>query len=521
MRRASVDRGVGERRRAACVVRASFLVGVALSVLGVSAFAITPPRLLSIDVDGRRGADSPLPFSRPPLSVLRESQKKVFAHYFTPFPLSLDNRDPATDYYTRNYLNPDGENGKFKQGGGYLRERPLPRAPRAEADWEARDMEEEVRRASEIGLDGFAADLLSSPLSTSSTHWRRVQRLLDAAQRVDPGFKIMLMPDMNVEYSSHPERLTDAIRALAAHPSALRLPDGRLVVAPYNAHNQSATWWKDWLDAMRSGGIDIALVPLFQGWRNYATAFAPFSAGMSDWGPRWPSGAASIVRDPAAAHDTYRVPIWMAPVAPQDYRPKAVLEGPDRTPVYWEAGNSQTFRTLWQSAIDGGADWVQVITWNDYGEHSEISPSTGIQHAFYDLTAYYAAWFKTGTAPPITRDVLYYFYRVQPTTAVPSAPQTLARRRGVDGPRDEVELLAFLTAPGTLEVELGGQTRRMDAGAGVTSFRVPLANGQPVFRLVRSGRTEITTTPPWTISDQVVYQDLLYRAGSNTRVPIR
>ena len=55
-------------------------------------------------------------------------------------------------------------------------------------------------------------------------------------------------------------------------------------------------------------------------------------------------------------------------------------------------------------AIDGGADWVQLITWNDYGEHTEIAPSTGTQHAFYDLTAYYTAWFKTGAAPRIVRD---------------------------------------------------------------------------------------------------------------------
>ena len=94
----------------------------------------------------------------------------------------------------------------------------------------------------------------------------------------------------------------------------------------------------------------------------------------------------------------------MAPVRPQDCRPRAGMAG--------EAHNSELFRAMWQTAIDYNAGWVQLVTWSDYSEGTEIAPSTGTRWAFYDLTAYYTrleADAKFGTPyslPPATADQL-------------------------------------------------------------------------------------------------------------------
>lgn len=449
-----------------------------------------------------------LPFDPPPPATLRASPRKVFAHYFVPFPISTDNEWPDEDYYTTEYLSPDGEDGKFRHGGGYLRERPLPRAPRPEVNWAALDLREEVRRAAAIGLDGFTCDILT----TSGPLWASVRGLLDAARAVDPGFRIVLMPDMAAEFLAHPERLAGAIRSLAGHPAVHRLSDGRLVVAPFNAQERSAGWWKQWLDTMKKTGVNVALWPVFQSWETHAPAFAPFSIGMSSWGSRSPSGGGQLLEDPVTAHGYNR--LWMAPVAPQDVRPKDLR--------YWESHNTVAYRTMWEAAINGGADWVHVITWNDYSESTEIAPSTSIQYLFYDLTAYYVTWFKTGRQPTIRRDVLYYSHRIQPT----DAQWNRARQSGAFqlasayAPRDEVELLAFLRAPATLQTELGGQTWRWQASAGVTPVRVLLAPGQPVFRLIRNGRIEIALRSKGQIADTVPVQDLLYHGGSSSRPPV-
>lgn len=450
----------------------------------------------------------PWPFDPMTIQQLRASPKKVFAHYFTQFPLSEDNKDPRSDYYQTEYLSPNGEGNIHAGYGGYLRIRPIPQSPRPESDWMELDMEQEIRMAIAIGIDGFACDILS----ISGYHWQRMLSLLEAAHQVDPGFKIMLMPDMNA-LSSHQDALDSVITVLSAYPSVYKLDDGRLVVAPYNAQDQSAQWWTVWLSEMKQSGIDIAFFPVFQGWQHYAAAFAPFSYGLSDWGWRSVDVQRSWLQAADQAHAYHTK--WMMPVAPQDMRPKSFR--------YWEAENSSEFRLMWENAIQGGADWVQLITWNDYSEHTVVEPSTGTQFGFYDLAAYYINWFKTGTPPQIKRDALYYFYRTQSFQAKPDLTKQTKPfdlDKASDPAADYIELLAFLTKPGALEIQINGKSTQKMAPAGVTSFRIPLSEGKPIFRLYRNDSAEIVLPGAFTINNHITYQNLLYYSGSNSRSPV-
>ncbi|HEY3377418.1 MAG TPA: LamG-like jellyroll fold domain-containing protein, partial [Armatimonadota bacterium] len=88
---------------------------------------------------------------------------------------------------------------------------------------------------------------------------------------------------------------------------------------------------------------------------------------------------------------------------------------------------------------------------------------------------------------------------------------------GGAAPENMIECLAFLTAPGTLAIELNGKVSTMSAPAGLTSFKIPLEPGRPTFRLVRGNDLTINMRGPWEIRNNVTVQDLLYRAGSNTR----
>jgi hypothetical protein len=277
------------------------------------------------------------------------------------------------------------------------------------------------------------------------------------------------------------------ITSVASSPAAYRLPapDGRLVVSSFAAEDQPASWWSTVLADLATNGIDVAFVPVFLGWEGNASAFASISYGFGDWGTATPSAATSSQSWPAEAHGDGK--IFMMPVGPQQYRPKDF--------IYWEAGNSLAFRDAWTSAIAGGSDWVQLVTWSDFSESSEIEPYTDstlagdIGTGFYDLDAYYASWFLTGQPPTITGDVLYYFYRREPTGAAAPAqsqPTTAVLAGGGPG-QDNIELLGLLSAPGTLEITVNGQTFTKDAPAGLTSFTVPLQPGTPKFGLARGG----------------------------------
>jgi hypothetical protein len=133
---------------------------------------------------------------------------------------------------------------------------------------------------------------------------------------------------------------------------------------------------------------------------------------------------------------------------------------------------------------------IQIVTWNDFGESTNVEPVTS-QYGdrgtgLYDLTGYYATWFQTGSQPTITRDVLYYFYRKEPTTAAAPAQSQPMTMPFPQTPQNQIELLAFLTAPGTLSITINGQTTTQAAPAGVTSFKVPTAPGIPQFALTRN-----------------------------------
>ena len=133
-----------------------------------------------------------------------------------------------------------------------------------------------------------------------------------------------------------------------------------------------------------------------------------------------------------------------------------------------------------------------MVTWSDFSESSEVEPytdatlRTDIGTGFYDLNAFYATWFLSGKQPVITHDVLYFFYRREPTNAA-SPAQPAPNKVMNSSPEDNIELLAFLSAPGELKIAIGGQNSTQSAPAGITSFKVHTAPGTPVFSLSRNG----------------------------------
>ena len=424
--------------------------------------------------------DACLPAPMPSATTLFNSPKRVFAHYFNPYPISIDNAASANDYYNRNYLSKSGESGKWAAQGGFLRQRPMGVAISTNTNWRQLHMEQEVSAAIARGITGFTFDSLSATDATDSNS--ALHLMLAAAQAVDSRFKIVVMPDITA-LGSDSNAVVEIIAAAAASPAAYRLSDGRLVVSAFDAALNPASWWQSVISRLASQGIHVAFVPTFLGWSATADAFAPFSYGFGDWGSATVGNSSAQVGDPGIVHKTYSK-VFMMPVDPQQYRPK--------DSVYWEAGNSAAFRDAWNSSIQGDADWIQLVTWNDFTETSAIAPTTDttlqrtIGTGFYNLTGYYAAWFLSGQQPQITHDVLYYFYRREATTAA-SPAQTDKVTIATGTPQNNIELLAFLTSPGVLKISVGGKTYTQNAAAGVVSFKVPSQAGTPLFTLSRGG----------------------------------
>jgi hypothetical protein len=458
--------------RLMCVSLVSILAAVAAS-RSTQATTLTPAATTH--------TDPCLPLTMPSSTELFNSSKKIFAHYFYPFPVSIDNKASATDYYNTQFLNPHGESNKHEAEGGYLRQRPLGVPEQASsANWRQLNMEGEIRAAMARGITGFTYDAMEVESPTDSTG--PLHTMLAAAAAVDSRFKIVVMPDLTT-FKTDSASVVKIIASVAHSPAAYRLSDGRLVVTAFDANMNSPAWWESVLNQLKDEGIDVAFVPTFLGWSNNAGKFYSFSYGIGDWGTATDPSALQMEGDPEIVHNEYHR-IFMLPVGPQQFRPKDFL--------FWEAGNSSTFRDGWSSAIHGDADWVQMVTWNDFSESGEIEPYTDsslkrdIGTGYYDLNGYYATWFSTGQQPAITHDVLYYFYRREPTNAAAHA-QSRGDTSATGATENDIELVAFLPSAGELKITIDGKTYTKSAPAGITSFKVPSAPGVPTFTLLRNG----------------------------------
>ena len=462
---------------------------------------------------GGETPDAVLPFARPSAATLAASPHQVFIYYFPFFIDSMDNKPIAEDHWTVHYMQRSGENGKFAATGGMTRERPLPIGPWDSPYWRQIDEAADVLRARAIGADGFGVGI-QQPRDGNT--FAISEGVCYAAAHVAPGFKLFPEPDGGTLKALSAAQMAELNTEYQHCPAALRLPDGHALMAPFAPNNQPAAYWGDVLAQMGKAGTPTDFIPVLLNVAQFAEAFRPISAGMGFWGFRDPVSMATPAIRTAVAKARQTSPVWLAPITPQDSRPKAAM--------FWESRNTEAFRDEWMDAIQTGAQYAHLITWNDYSEATEIAPSSGIQYVFYDLNAYYIAWFKTGAPPRILRDAIYYTHRNQifDPDHPPGPGDTPYKRFGATPLSNDIEMVAMLTQPAMLEIEIDGKTYRQQAGAGLVAFRAPAAPGQPEFRILRGGKTIVDKRSDWTIDAHPAASSPLYFGGSSTRafVPI-
>ena len=152
-----------------------------------------------------------------------------------------------------------------------------------------------------------------------------------------------------------------AVLALLLVPLMARA-DGWQTSSP-EAQGMSSRELADLVTFGVSNGMDSMLV-VRHGTIVAEAYYAPFVPGLRH---RINSATKSVIGSLVAiAHAEGEA--FMAGISGQGYRPKNFL--------YWEAQGSLTYRSAWLGAIEGDADWIQLTTWNDFGESTQVSPYT-------------------------------------------------------------------------------------------------------------------------------------------------
>ncbi|KAJ7871726.1 glycosyl hydrolase family 71-domain-containing protein [Mycena leptocephala] len=128
--------------------------------------------------------------------------------------------------------------------------------------------------------------------------------------------------------------------------------------------------------------------------------------------------------------------------------------------------------------------FVEMVTWNDFGESDYFGPvrvdqpagttwADGYPHtAWFDMSAYYIQAFKTGVYPAITQDVIYYWARPHPHDAIVSGDGT--RPDNWDWTQDYLWVAAFCSSTCTVTLKVGSSTGTFtNQPAGVNKLKIP------------------------------------------------
>jgi hypothetical protein len=289
---------------------------------------------LPADLQNPRADDPCLPIVMPPAAALFAADRKVFAHYFDIFPLSMDDKPPNSDYYSQVWLVAN-RNNMWYANGGFLRTRPIGVQPAPSQSYKIRNLEIEVRTALVRGITGFTYDIGKVSEIESGGN---LDNMLKAVAAVDTRFKIVLMVD-----HLSPSDVMTVVKATYNNPVVYRY-GGKVVVAPYMANTVSPADWAAMKATLANQGYPIYFMPTFlslppdiiSDYGRVADAFGLFGTPQIQQGT---SEAANIAHVHAAGK------YYMAGLSPQGYRPKVYK--------YWETQGSLGYRNGWMAAVNG------------------------------------------------------------------------------------------------------------------------------------------------------------------------
>ncbi|KAJ7478355.1 putative alpha-1,3-glucanase/mutanase [Mycena latifolia] len=383
----------------------------------------------------------------------------------------------------------------------------------------AADFDDDMQRAKALGIDAFALNIGTDPFTD--------QQLGFAYESAaNNGMKVFISFDFNWYTTAQGAEVGAKIAQYAGLPAQL-LVDGKVFVSSFAG---------DGLDvgAVRAAaGREIYFAP------NYHPGPGDFSAidGALNWmgwesngNNKAPSGGVTVTVD--AGDQGYLSALggkgYIAPVSAWF----STHFGPEVSySKNWVFPSGLLWYMRWLEILALQPTFVEIVTWNDYGESHYIGPLSSphtddgsskwvndMPHGgWLDLAQPFIAAYKAGASSVnafITSDQLIYWYRIVPKALNCDATDTTmqpannasgnyfeGRPNGVDSMEDGVYVVALLTAAGTVVVTSGGTAYTYSAPAGASAFAVPFDVGAQSFVLSRGGAQVMGATSLMLIQD--------------------
>ena len=378
-----------------------------------------------------------------------------------------------------------------------------------------------MKRAKSLGIDAFALNIGVDPYTDTQLGYAY-------ESAANNGMNVFISFDFNWYHASSDAAAVGQMIAKYGKLAAQLKVDNKVFASSFAG---------DGLDvaAMRSAaGVDVFWAPNFHPEQTSSPANIDGALNWMAWdnngNNKAPTAGANITVQ--AGDDNYKK--WLgskpliAPVSPWF----STHFGPEVSySKNWVFPGDLLWYRRWTEILSTGPQFLEIITWNDYGESHYIGPLSS-KHAddgnskwvndiphdgWLDMAKPYIAAYHAGATSVneyITSDQLVYWYR--PTLAGLNCDATdttmvtanndsgnyfMGRPNGYESMQDAVFIVSLLTSAGTVTVTSGKNSQTFNAPAGAAAFQVPMAVGKQTFSLSRNSKVVMSSTSLKDISE--------------------
>ena len=363
----------------------------------------------------------------------------------------------------------------------------------------AADYDSDMKLAKSVGIDAFALNIGVDDYTST-----QVGYAYESAANND--MKVFISFDFNWFKTGDAATVGDMIKTYGSKAAQLKV-DNKIFVSSFAG---------DGLDiaAVRSAvGSEIYIAPNFHPENTTDPSAVDGALNWMGWDSnganRAPSGGVNVTV--SQGDDTYTKWLgqkgYIAPVSPwfsTHYGPEVSYS------KNWVFPGNLLWYERWNEILNLSPQFVEIITWNDYGESHYVGPlsskhtddgnskwANDMPHdGWLEMAKPFIAAYKAGSKKPsITEDKLVYWYRPTPkgldcksTDTYGSAPD------GGDTMEDAVFVVALLKEAGQVTVNSGSNSKTFDAPAGASAYTVDIGVGVQKFGLVRGGQQVLSAT---------------------------
>ncbi|KAJ5834512.1 Glycoside hydrolase family 71 [Penicillium robsamsonii] len=372
----------------------------------------------------------------------------------------------------------------------------------------AGEYDDDMKRARDAGIDAFA-------LNIGTDSYNDVQLDYAYESAANNGMKVFISFDFHWWQVSQSIEVGAKIAQYAGHPGQL-LVDGKVFVSSFVGDGVD-------VGAIRSAaGSEIFFAP------NFHPGHGDFENidGALNWmgwdsngNNRAPSDGqeVSVSDGDNVYEDALQGKAYIAPISPWF---STHFGSEVSYPKNWVFPSDLLWYDRWREILRLSPRFVEILTWNDYGESHYIGPLSSphtddgaskwvmdMPHTgWLDMAKPFIAAYKAESRLPIRfieEEKLVYWYRPTPKdvdcdatdTTMQVNPNdvggnfTCGRPDGVDTMKDEIFIVTMLKYPATVRVKSGDKTETFIAAPGIWSHSVPMGVGAQSFKVSRAFRT--------------------------------